>query len=546
MTVSKYSKAYLAGRLGFKIDDKELFRNINKMGLSIDRTDGDEIDIEFPANRPDLISAVGLARAIRYFMRRSRKFGYKLGTEDNEFVINVGRNVERIRPFISGLTVRNMKLSENDLLEIINFTEKLSETYGRKREQIALGLHDLKNVKPPFYYDAYENEEFAPLGKRSAMKYSEVIEREGKGNEYGTLCKIEQRYVALKDMQGTMSLIPVLNSERTRVSATTKNMLVDITGVNRYAIEKTADLIAADFVDMGYEVNAIRVNYNGNSSIIPNMHSGMISIPVDQIEKEIGVKIGPDNSILLANKMGYEASVIGTRMKVEVPPYRLDVINEQDVIEDVAIAYGYDYIQPVPVPSTQIGNMERASKETDRISELMVGLGFSEMMNSYLTNENMNFKSMKLEKQEEYVAISNPKTENTTMLRTWLLPSLMRNLSRSMHDKLPINIFELDMVFGLKGDVTEEKYHLAAVTCDAHANFNDVKSAVEGLAKRLGIAFEFKNMKHGSFIDGRCSEIMLDKKNIGFLGEIHPEVLISFEIEEPVTAFEIDLSKIIL
>ncbi|MGA3020678.1 MAG: phenylalanine--tRNA ligase subunit beta [Candidatus Micrarchaeales archaeon] len=546
MTVSKYNKEYLARRLGFKVDDKELFRNINKMGLSIDRTNKDEIDIEFPANRPDLISTIGLARAIRYFMRRSRKFEYKLGMEENEFIINVGANVGKIRPFISGLVVRNMKLGEDDLLEIINFTEKLSETYGRKREQIALGLHDLKNVKPPFYYDAYENEEFVPLEKRNSMRYSEVIERESKGNEYGRLCKMEQRYVALKDMHGTMSLIPVLNSERTKVSATTKNMLVDITGVNKYAIEKTADLLAADFADMGYEVSRIRVNYNGSVSVIPKMRGGRISIPVDQIEKEIGVEIGPNNSILLANKMGYEASRIGTKIRLEVPPYRLDVINEQDVIEDIAIAYGYDYIRPIPVPSAQAGNMERISKETERISELMAGLGFSEMMNSYLTNEDMNFKSMRLEKHDDYIAISNPKTENMTMLRTWLLPSLMRNLSRSMHDKLPINIFELDMAFGLKGDATEERYHLAAVTCDAHANFNDAKSAVEGLAKRLGIAFEFKRARHESFIEGRCAEIMLDKKNIGFLGEIHPEVLISFGIEEPVTAFEIDLNKMTL
>ncbi len=176
-----YNKEYLLRALGFKIDMDELVRNIDNLGLNVKSIGEKELEIEFNADRPDLISAVGLARALRYFMRRSRDFEYEVRDEEKDFVINVGGNVAKRRPYIASLVVRNLKLGEEELQDIINFTDKLSENYGRKRKKIAIGLHDLKEVKPPFYYDAYEDEEFVPLNRSKKMKFSEVLEEGGEG-----------------------------------------------------------------------------------------------------------------------------------------------------------------------------------------------------------------------------------------------------------------------------------------------------------------------------------------------------------------------------
>ena len=291
-----------------------------------------------------------------------------------------------------------MKLGEQDLLDIINFTEKLSETYGRKRTRIALGLHDLKNVKPPFTYDAYEDEKFVPLNKNEEMLYSKVLEGKEKGRQYGALGEKGRRYVALKDAIGTMSLIPVLNSERTRVSSSTRDMLIDITGTSKHIIEKISDMLAADFIDRGYDVSRIRLEYEGKSYQVPMMGTMQIRIPLSQINSEIGVRLGFNNAILLGNKMGYCAALVERNICFTVPPYRLDVINKQDVIEDIAVAYGYDYIQTAPVPSITPGSTIAENETIEVVSDAMVGLGFSEMMNSCLTNETTNFDKMKVER----------------------------------------------------------------------------------------------------------------------------------------------------
>ena len=546
MPIATYNKRHLMRTLGFKIGYGELIRNIMNLGLVVKRETDTEVDIEFKANRPDIISAVGLARAVRYFMRKSRKFDYNVVGEEAGFQINVGSGVARIRPYVAGMVVTGVRMDEGQLTDLINFTDKLSENYGRKRKRIAIGLHDLKQVKPPLYYDAYGDEEFVPLGKARPMKFGEVLKKEQKGIKYGALLGESQRkYVALKDSVGTLALVPIINSERTKVTAATKNLLVDITGSTKHVIEKVADMLAANFIDMGCVVHCVKVNYAKESHLTPGMRTETVSLTVDQVENEVGVKIGFNNGILLANKMGYEAALIGNRIRFRVPAYRLDYINEQDLIEDIAIAYGYDYIRPVPVPSTATGTPDRGSVARNTVSEAMVGMGYGEAMNSYLTSEKRNFGMMRL-REQPCVTISNPKTETVTMMRTWLVPSLLECLAKSAHDRLPQRIFEVDLAFGMKAGKPEEAYRLAAVTCDARVNFNEAKADLEALGKALDIDFKVEALKHDSFIGGRCAAITVGGKKAGFFGEVHPEVLENFGIEEPVLAMEIDLSKIAL
>ncbi len=542
MPVAKYNKTYLLRCLGFKVDEKELARNIDNMGLNVEESNEKEITIEFQANRPDLLSTVGLARAIKYFMLKSRNFSYEVGPAGNKDLIKVGKHAAEIRPYIAALIVSCMEMSEEQLRDLINFTEKVSENYGRHREKIAMGLHDLKNVKPPFFYDAYEDEEFVPLNRNKPMRYSEVVKMEEKGRKYGRLGSGSTRYVALKDTKGTMSLIPVLNSDRTKISASTHEMLVDVTGRSREVAGKIVDMLAADFIDMGFAVRQVAIEYEDKRVEAPMMSREEFEVPLNQFYNEIGVIIGFNNVITLANKMGYEAALVGKNVMFRVPAYRLDVINDQDVVEDIAVAYGYDYIQPVALSSTQQGGLEANTMTMERISSVMVGLGFDESMNSYLTNEQNNFGRMRAKEDGGYITIENPKASTITMLRTWLLPSLLRDVGISMHDRLPIKLFELDMSFGIDGNLPRESYSLAAVACYSQANFNDVKAVLEGLAQRLGVELRISKGEHPSFIEGRCATVEVNKKNIGFMGEIHPEVLTSFGIEEPAVGFEIDLT----
>ncbi len=544
MPVTSFDKKLLFRLLGYELDDKALESQTSKMGLSVEEQTKDELVVELPSNRPDLLGTVGFARMLKNFMHRSKKYVYKLSSQEPIMDIIVGAKVKKVRPAISGLVVNDVKFDDASLKDVINFTEKLCDTYGRKRMKISIGMHNLEVIKAPLHYDVYGDEEFVPLNGSKSMKYSTIVAEHDKGLAYGhiTRSKTKTGHVALKDEQGTLALIPIINSERTKVTTGTRNLFIDVTGTSDYAVGKTADILASLFLDLGCAVKPVTIVNGEKRSIVPEMESARIEVPVFEAEREIGVAIGYTNVLSLVNKMGYEGVTVGESARVNVPAYRADVLNEQDVIEDIAIAYGYDYIRPLLITATQQGGLERSTLLNKKASHAMAGLGFIEMLNSFLTNEKANFDDMRLQRPDSYVKVKNSVTVSLTMMRTWLIPSLLKNISLSKNDRMPQRIFEVDLAFNLWGDVVSEAYHLAAVETGPKANFNDIKASFNSLNTLLDSDLEIQAADNPSFIEGRCARITLGGKTLGFMGEIHPEVLSKFGIEEPTIALEIDLA----
>ncbi|MDE1827906.1 MAG: phenylalanine--tRNA ligase subunit beta [Candidatus Micrarchaeota archaeon] len=536
-----FNKNYLFRLLGLRLDEKKLAMHIEKMGFEVETSTKEEVGIALPANRPDVVDIVGFARALKNFMHKSKKLKYVIKGNAPALEISVGGEIEGLRPFISGMVVKGMKFDEQSLKHLLAFTEKFASNYGRNRKRLAIGLHDLDQIAGNLTYDAVKDEEFLALGISRKMKLSEILKRNEKGMAYAGTIGDSKLYPVLKDANGTISFVPILNSERTKVTGSTKNLLIEITGTSRYIVEKSADLFAAMFLDLGASVEKVKVSYKGSSVILPKMSSANIEIPLIKIEGQIGVIIGFNNVISLANKMGYEAALVGRNIRFRIPEYRLDILNEQDVIEDIAIAYGYDFIQAVSIYSEQMGEIEDATRRSRELSEVMVGLGFSEMLNSYLTSERQDFDSMRLKDHDsKYVRVKDAKMQKLTMLRTSLLPSLLGNIGMSVHEKMPQRIFELDFVFGISGQVNENQM-LAGVITDPKSNFNQIKAVVEAVLQSMRIEYQIKENSHRSFIEGRCASVILKGKNIGVFGEVHPEVLSNFGIEEPTIAFEISL-----
>ena len=546
MPVVKINKGHFNSLLKLRMSDEQLKDQISKLGLEIESMTKDEIEIELSASRPDLLDPVGIARALRYFMHKSDKFHYALDGKKPEITINVSNSVKDVRPFIAGMVVKGIKLDDTSLQQLMSFTEKFCDTFGRKRNKIAIGIHNLDSIESAdLSYALADDEKFIPLNSKEKENFSNILKTNKKGIEYGEA--IEQGmhgYPVLKDSKGVLALIPIINSERTKVIKSTRNLFVDVTGNSEYAIGKSIDMLAAMFIDMGGAVYPVTTAYGRTKKIYPAMDSGYIFIALEDIWKGLGVKFDYRAAISLANKMGYEAASVGKRIRFSLPEYRIDIINEQDIIEDIAIAYGYDYIQPIGLPSYNAGSLESTTLKNRSMESIMIGMGFTQMMNSYLTNQPVNYEKMdiKKERDDEAVAIANSVNSSISMLRTWLLPSLMGNLSKSQHERMPHKLFELDMAFSVNAaKKVDEEYRIAAVVSDPKANLNDIKAVLEEIMYMNRVKYTVSKCSHGSFIEGRCGEIKISGKRAGFFGEVHPRVLNNFSIDEPVSAFEINL-----
>ncbi len=543
MPVITIDKKYLKSLTEPELSDEKLTERIGKLGLNVEAIDEKEISVEVTSNRPDILGALGLARAFNHFFHKSTKFHYQINDEAPLLEITVGGGVRRIRPYIASLAASGVKFDEVSLTGFLNGIEKFTETYGRARKKIAIGLHDMDKIEAPLRYDACGSERFVPLNSKEEMTYDQALRDTDKGRKYAdTIPRAgPKRFPVLKDRKGALALIPIINSERTKVTTDTKNILVDITGMSEYLVGKTADLIAANFIDTGASVRKVQIVYRNKSVITPQLTTDTVGVPVSMLEREIGVEIGVNNVAALAEKMGYETSYTGNVVNFKIPTYRFDVINEQDIVEDIAIAYGYDYIRPVPVRNVTPGAIDTLALFRDSLANAAAGLGFDQMMNSYLSNDQTNFTMMRLSIEKSAVRIRNPKSESITIMRTSLLPSLLKNIAASQNVPSPLECFELDMVFHMRDGKPKEDYHIAAVSAGSKSDFNSIKAVYESVAKEAGLESKLEAATHPSFIEGRCAKIVSKGKGVGFLGEIHPEVLNNFGIEEPTAALEIEL-----
>ncbi len=538
MAVTTFSLKFLAA-LG--VDTAKLEGNIDKIGMEVEKTEGDDVYIDITPNRPDLLDSVGFARAMRYLDgKETPKSNFYALKNKPDLTVIASESVKKVRPVIEAMVVKNANL-HGKLKYIINFMEKLSETYGRKRKKIAMGMHNLDAIEPPLHYDAKYEGSFVPLGSEKEMSFKQILEEHEKGMAYANTVKAGM-YPVLSDSKGSiMSLIPIINSQLTKVKEDTKNLFIDITGTSEPAVRNALNILACMFIDLGFEVYPCIIEREGKELVTPQLSYREVRLRPSLVKRAIGADIDQAKIITLLNKMGFDGAIYGRYVLAYVPPYRIDVLNQQDLIEDIAIAYGYNNIIPMPVAGTSVGIPDEQNEFSDRLSNLLIGMGFSEAVNNYLTNEEINFKRMKKPiDSERVVKLAYSKVEIYSMLRTSIMPGLLQNLSISAHEPLPQRLFETGLVFGVENGKPFEKRMLAFVSEDSRAEFSDIRSYVEALLGTLGIEHKLEAHDDPSFIKGRCAAIVSNGTAIGIFGEIAPDVLESFGISAPVIGCEIE------
>ncbi len=545
--------------VGFEIKDFEslgytkgrLAELLPAVGLEVEGMTDAEVRTNVTPNRPDLLDFIGVLRLLDSFTGKSVPNEGRY-TIKNQPVMNieVAKEVKEVRPFIAGLVVKNVDLSGNTLKYLISFTDKFADTYGRRRAKLAIGLHNLDAIEgSELVYGAAaggEEQHFVPLNSAKQMSFSEAVRSTEKGRTYGyTLGGAGTRYPFLKDSKKVLALIPIINSEATRVTEKTRELFVDITGTSRGTIDNAANLLACSFMYSGAEVYPVTVEYKNGAEVTPKPAYREVKVSLRNAERTLGVELGRHNVIGLANKMGYVAAKYGGNVQFFVPPYRVDVLNDQDVIEDLAISFGYDNIVAAPVSGYVDGLADELTEEENDMAVFMIGIGYTEAINSSLTNEKVNFENMRRKASaDKYISIADSKTLSVSMLRTALLPALMQNLRESMNERMPHRMFEIGRVYGLEDKRPREAIHIALVSEHARANFAEIRSAVDEILKYTEMKdVEFKEARDEAFIAGRCASVVAGDNVVGVLGEMHPEVLERFGLEEPTVGAELTIVK---
>jgi phenylalanyl-tRNA synthetase beta chain len=183
------------------------------------------------------------------------------------------------------------------------------------------------------------------------------------------------------------------------------------------------------------------------------------------------------------------------------------------------------------------------------IIQIMTGLGFQEVVNFILTNKEKSFAATR-RKWKDGVVLKNPVSKEYDTTRQDLLSGLLQNVQDNKHESIPIKIFEVgDVIIIDKAEETGARrdVHAACVIYDKESSFTDARSVVDAFMEMHGIApgnYDVVPSTNPFGLDGRTADILVDKKRVGTLGEIHPEILVNFDLEFPATFVEINLEPL--
>lgn len=549
MAVAKFNKKVFEKEIG-KLDEK-MQERISMFGTPVEAVTEDEVEIEIFPNRPDLLSYQGFKRAILAFL--DKKTGlkeYKLHKPEKDFVITVDSSVKEVWPYAVCAIVKGLKFDDEKIREIVDIQEKITLTLGRDRKKMGLGVYPLEKIKLPIVYKALEPDKisFIPLEMDKEMNGLQILQRHPTGRDYAHLLAGKAKFPIFVDSSNQiLSMPPIINSHITgKVTEETKDVFVECTGKDLNILKKALNIFVTALADMGGEVYQMELKYSyGEKKLItPDLTPEKMKISLENTNKTLGTRINEKQMKEFLERMGHNYK----NGFVEYPQWRTDILHEVDLIEDVAIAYGYENLIPeIPQIST---TGKESPKETikRKIAEILNGLGILEVSNYHLTTKDDQFAKMSAnEKQVKgFVEIESSKTEYT-ILRKNLSHYLLKNLSENVDSEYPQKIFETGIIFELNEKDTEIKESESLSIALTPSNSTELKQVIEYLARMLNTKLEVTEPTKEEpywFINGRVAEIKLENKIIGYLGEIHPKVLKNWKIKMPVSILEISLEEI--
>jgi len=514
-------------------------------------------------NRPDLWSTGGIARCLREYEGAPHSdYSSFLSTKDNlkDFggrVIDVAPELKNIRPYLVAFVISGKPIDEPMLKDIIQTQEKLCWNFGRKRKTISMGVYRQSQIKWPVHQTAADPDKtsFVPLQGSEKQTLREIVQTHPKGKDYGWILKDFKKYPLLVDDNNeVLSMAPIINSAHLgAVEVGDSDLLVELTGDDMGSLMLSANIVACDFFDAGYKILPVKIHHAydtgfGTDVVTPYYFQPTTDARLSAICKKLGADLTEAQVTDALKRMGNDVSVKKdgneTIFTIKPAPYRNDFLHEVDVIEDVMIGMDLDFFAPAAPNDFTVGRLLPITVYSRKVKEIMAGMGYQEMIFNYLGSKKTYIDNMGIS-GENVIEIANPMSENYQFIRPSIIASLFEAEAQSGNAVYPHKIFEVGKIAYI--DPTEKQtgtrtiQSLGFLTSANNANFNDAASEVSTLLYYLDHKYEVRETDDPRFIPGRQAGIIVNGKQVGIFGEVHPQVLENWQVGVPCVAGEMDL-----
>lgn len=522
--------------------------------------------IDIPANRYDLLCLEGLSRGLLVFLQKIEAPIYsKVEAADGQGQkLIIKPETDQVRPHCVAAVLRNFTFDKERYNSFIDLQEKLHQNICRKRALVAIGTHDLDTIEGPFSYEALPPSEieFKPLNQTKSYSADELMDlyaTDSHLRHYLHIIKDEPVYPVIYDSNRVvLSMPPIINGDHSKITLDTKNIFIECTAKDLTKAKAVLDTIVTMFsvyCEEPFQIEAVEVvQPDGTSCFYPELSTRIEELDVESINKKVGISEEAELLATLLTKMCLKSEVSenGDKLLVQVPPTRTDVIHACDVIEDVAIAYGYDNIKKTIPQIYTVSSQVPINRLCDLLRINIAAAGFSEVLTFALcSREDVAGKLRKKIEDVPAVHITNPKTPEFQVARTTLLPGLLKTLSNNKNVPLPLKLFEISDVVLLdenKDVGAKNERHLCAVFYNKNSGFEVIHGLLDRIMQLLdipptqdGTGYCIKQCDDETFFPLRCAEIIVQEKSVGKFGILHPDVIAKFELNLPCSALELSL-----
>ena len=529
--------------------------------------------IEVAANRYDLLCLEGLALALRVFLSKQKMPEIKplniLPEEERQLIVY--ESVNDVRPIGLCAILRDINFTDEMLKSFMDLQDKLHNNICRGRKLVSMGTHDLDTVKGPFSYRALSPEKihFVPLNREEEVNgdgLMSLLKDDPKLDKYLYLLEGKEKYPVMMDSNGViMSLPPIINSQHTKMTLNTHNVLLDITGIDLTKCEIVLNTLIAMFSVYSknpFTVEEIKVinQKTGEGKIYPDLTPRKFQVDINYLKTITGIyDILPEKITKLLEKMELSAKIISpNEIEVLAPITRSDILHPCDIAEDLAISYGYNNIKKELTTTKTHGVQQPYNKLADFFRDEMAMGGYVEFLTMALLSHKDMFTNLLNEKRDDKtVQILYSKSKEFEYIRSSLIPGILKSIEGNKANQLPFKIFEISDVVEINQE-TEVGAVNRRKLCFAYTNTVSAMEIVQGmvdlLMKKIGLGFNSKNVEkkyyikkseNKIFFEDRQAEIyILNDIKVGIYGIVHPKVIKNFGIKNPVTLCEIDLQLI--
>ena len=529
----------------------EIKEKLNLFGTHFEGADNESVEIEITPNRPDLFSLQTFAKSFLAFMGKAKEKGlreYKINKPEKNFEVTIDSSTKNVRPYTACAIVKNLKFDDEKIKEIIDIQEKIHSTLGRKRKKIAIGIYPLEKITLPITLEARKPQDikFIPLEMDREMNGLQILQSHPTGREYAHLLEGLEKFPIFVDANNEiLSMPPIINSHKTgKITEATKDIFIECSGFDFEILKKTLNILVVMLAEMNGEVYQMNLNYGKEKQVTPDLTPEKMKLNPENANKLLGLELKDTEIKALLEKMGNNYNP--NTKTAEIPAWRTDIMHEADLIEDIAIAYGYDNFKPEIPSIATAGEISRVEILKKKISDILVGMNMLELSSFYLlTKDDAKLFGLK---ESDIIEVADSKSEYK-ILKPRLMISNLRTLKNNVDAEYPQRIFELSRVFSRDAKQEtgiKETEKLCITIASPQTGFTEIKQIFEYIMRMLGKSKESYSLESGTsehFIDSRCAQIKFNDKIIGYLGEIKLQMLENLSVKMPVSALEIDVEE---